>query len=218
MPQLDPGDHAWMASPSVLELEYLRVAAGHGKVVLYANSLPTGAGRERPMAWGGFPYVLDRDHYDEPATVRRAVATAALRKALWEEGATWRECIGPERFPLLVDLLTAWPRPRRVGCLASRRYAAERTLRERLGKLALPCPRDLMGWSLLLEAHFLVSLVHLSHRELAIHLGYGEARTLRRLSERLAGIPLGMLLQPGAFPQLAGSLRTRLGSSCEAGT
>jgi hypothetical protein len=204
-----------MASPSVLELEHLRAAAGHGKVVLYTHSLPTGAGRERPMDWEGFPYVLARAHDDEPLSLRRAVATAALRKALWEEDARWRECIGPERFLLLVQLLATWPRPRRVGCLATRQYAAERTLRERLAKLALPSPRDLMGWAVLLEGHFLTSVLHLSHRQLAIHLGYDEARTLRRLSERVAGLPLDLLLQPGAFPQLARSLRTRVAASCQ---
>jgi len=64
-----------------------------------------------------------------------------------------------------------------------------------------------------MEAHFLGKLVDLSHRELALHLGYeGGSRSLRRLSERLAGLRLEILLESGAYPHLAASLQARLAS------
>ena len=64
-----------------------------------------------------------------------------------------------------------------------------------------------------MEAHFLGKLVDLSHRELALHLGYeGGSRSLRRLSKRLLGLPLGLVVDSGAYPHLAASLQARLAS------
>jgi len=207
----DPGHHSSMPSPSVLELEQLRVAAGHGKVVLYTHSVPKGMGSPGPRELAGFPYVLEGNRSDEPIFLRRALATAAVRRAMWEEAVSWAELVGTERFLRLVDLLAAWPRPKGVACVAKRACASDRTVRRRIRELGLPPPRELVGWGVLMEAHFLASLVDLSHRELSLHLGYeGGSRSLRRLSERLAGLPMEILLESGAYPRLTASLQARL--------
>ena len=215
----DPGTHSWMPSPSALELEQLRVAAGYGRVVVHTNALPEDTGSPRPTDWEGFPYRLGGDWNDEPIFLRRALATAAVRRAMWEEAVSWEEWIGSERFLRLVDLLAAWPRPKGVACVAKKACVSGRTLRRRIRELGLPPARELVGWGVLMEAHFLANLVELSHRELAVHLGYeGGARSLRRLSEGLAGLPLQLLLDSGTYPRLATSLQARLDSWVECET
>jgi hypothetical protein len=207
----DPGPHSSMPSPSVLELEQLRVAAGHGKVVLYTHSVPKGTGSPGPGGREGFPYRLDGNGEDDVVSVRRALATAAVRRAMWEEAVSWEELVGTERFLRLVDLLAPWPRPKGVACVAKRACASDRSVRRRLRELGLPPPRELVGWGVLMEAHFLANLVDLSHRELALHLGYeGGSRSLHSLSERLAGLPLEPVLESGAYPRVAASLQARL--------
>lgn len=207
----DPGHHSSMPSLSVLELEQLRVAAGHGKVVLVRHSLPKDTGSPGPRDREGFPYRLDGNGEDDVVSVRRALATAAVRRAMWEEAVSWEELVGTERFLRLVDLLAAWPRPKGVACVAKRACASDRTVRRRIRELGLPPPRELVGWGVLMEAHFLGKLVDLSHRELALHLGYdGGTRSLRRLSERLAGLPMEILLESGTYPRLTASLQACL--------
>jgi hypothetical protein len=209
----DRGPHSSMPSPSVLELEQLRVAAGHGKVVLYTHSVPKGTGSAGPGGRGGFPYRLDGNGEDDVVSVRRALATAAVRRAMWEEAVSWEELVGTERFLRLVDLLAAWPRPKGVACVAKRACASDRSARRRLREEGLPPPRELVGWGVLTEAHFLAKLVEWSHRELALHLGYdGGSRSLRRLSERLAGLPLELVLESGSYPRVAAPLQARLAS------
>jgi hypothetical protein len=70
----DPGPHSSMPSPSVLELEQLRVAAGHGKVVLVTHSVPKGTGSPGPRDREGFPYRPDGNGEDDVVSVRRALA------------------------------------------------------------------------------------------------------------------------------------------------
>lgn len=181
---VDPFANSGTQSSLEVNTTHLQEAAERGSVVVLSSvSPPPGTSR-----WGhllaGFPIVLLQNYDDDPLTLRRAVATAAVRRALMVNREALSDLAGSGRTALLLVLLPQWPRPRGVTCLAHSFALSERGLRAMMQRNQLPSPRALRAASLMLEAHFLRRVGVMSRRAMALHLGYEDASSLTRAWSR----------------------------------
>lgn len=178
------------------EWERLRAVAHRGSVVVCAEQeSPRPASERRPVGPRGFPIVVSMTQDDSPKTLRRALATALLRAALEERRLEIQARLGYEQTSLVIDLLTIWPRPERVACLARRLSISERTLRDAMTRKGLPPPRHLRGASLLLEAQSLRRIGVTTVQSMACHLGFDHPGSLTRLCLRMARRSVPSVLQ-----------------------
>lgn len=142
----------------------------------------------------GLSLIIERGMADDRDTVLELLARSTTAGHLAATVRHLADSLGDDARMLLSGILTAgythWEVPEAAAMLSM----SERALVRRCNELGLPPPGSLLVWGRLFRAVALYSLGVATPFRLARRVGYGDPRSLYRLTRRVLETTLGELL------------------------